>query len=117
MGNAQMSIKERIRDVINAQNMTVKGFAEAMDIPIRTLHNYLGGEREPSAEFLIKLSNKLNVNLNWLLLNKGEIYLSENKSTSLTIEESELLNQYHLINESGKRILQNISQIIFDELK
>lgn len=112
-----MGIEERIRDIINAQNMTVKGFAEAMDIPLRTLHNYLSGNREPSAEFLITLSNKLNINLNWLLLNKGEIYLSENKSISLTVEESELLNQYRLVNETGKRILKNTSQVIFDELK
>lgn len=117
MRDAQMGIEERIRDIINAQNMTVKGFAEAMDIPLRTLHNYLSGNRDPSAEFLIKLSNKLNINLNWLLINKGEIYLSGNKSISLTFEESELLNQYRLVNESGKRILKNISQIIFDELK
>ena len=69
-----MSIKERIRDVITAQDISIKGFSEAMDIPLRTLHNYLSGEREPSAEFLIKLSSKLNINLNWLLLDKGEIY-------------------------------------------
>ncbi|MFC0930265.1 helix-turn-helix domain-containing protein [Pasteurella multocida] len=112
-----MGIEDRIREVINARNMTIKGFAEEMDTPLRTLHNYLSGEREPSAEFLIKLSQSFNINLNWLLLNKGEIYLSESKSISLTVEEAELLNQYRSVNKSGKRILEQTSQIIFDELK
>ncbi|AHG76798.1 hypothetical protein X874_1600 [Mannheimia varigena USDA-ARS-USMARC-1312] len=35
----------------------------------------------------------------------------------MSIEESELLNQYRAINESGKRILKNTGRIVFDELK
>lgn len=111
-----MSIKERLRMVIEAQGMSIKAFAESVDTPLRTLHNYLSGEREPSSEFLSKIAEKFNINLNWLLLNKGEIYMNDGKDVSLSSEETMLLNQYRSVSESGKRILTNTSQAIFDEL-
>lgn len=114
--NAQMSIKERLRIVIESQEMSIKAFAELVDTPLRTVHNYLSGEREPSSEFLIKVATQFNINLNWLLLNRDDMYISDGNS-SLSIEESELLNQYRAINESGKRILKNTGRIVFDELK
>lgn len=114
--NAKMSIKERLRIVIESQDMSIKAFAELVDTPLRTVHNYLSGEREPSSEFLIKVATQFNINLNWLLLNRDDMYISDGNS-SLSIEESELLNQYRAINESGKRILKNTGRIVFDELK
>lgn len=114
--NAKMSIKERLRIVIESQEMSIKAFAELIDTPLRTVHNYLSGEREPSSEFLIKVATQFNINLNWLLLNRDDMYISDGNS-SLSIEESELLNQYRAINESGKRILKNTGRIVFDELK
>lgn len=114
--NAQMSIKERLRIVIESQQVSIKAFAELVDTPLRTVHNYLSGEREPSSEFLIKVATQFNINLNWLLLNRDDMYISDGNS-SLSIEESELLNQYRAINESGKRILKNTGRIIFDEMR
>lgn len=114
--NAKMSIKERLRIVIESQDMSIKAFAELVDTPLRTVHNYLSGEREPSSEFLIKVATQFNINLNWVLLNRDDMYISDGNS-SLSIEESELLNQYRAMNESGKRILKNMELIIFNEFR
>lgn len=111
-----MSIKERLRLVIESQNTTVKDFAELVDTPLRTLHNYLNSGKEPSSEFLSKVAEKLNINLNWLLLNQGEMYIAD-KGATLNADESELLHQYRAINESGKRILKTTSQAILNELR
>ena len=43
-----MSIKERLRLVIESQKLTVKDFAELVDTPLRTVHNYLNSGKEPS---------------------------------------------------------------------
>ena len=110
-----MCIKERLRIVIKSQNLTVKDFAEMVNTPLRTVHNYLNSGKEPSVEFLSKVSDKFNVNLNWLLLNKGEIYISS--SIDLTLNEYELLNIFDSLNESGKKILINISKLISLELR
>ena len=53
-----MSIKERLRLVIESQKLTVKDFAELVDTPLRTVHNYLNSGKEPSMEFLSKVSKK-----------------------------------------------------------
>ncbi|AAP95271.1 DNA-binding protein [[Haemophilus] ducreyi] len=112
-----MGINERLRHVIEAQKMTIKGFAETVDIPLRSVHNYLSGEREPSADALTKISNKLNINLNWLLLDQGEMYLNQSSDLTLNADEMNLLTQYRQTHDSGKRILQATSKIILDELK
>ena len=85
-----MSIKERLRLVIESQKLTVKDFAELVDTPLRTVHNYLNSGKEPSMEFLSKVSKKFNINLNWLLLNQEDMFLTE-KDINLNLDESELL--------------------------
>ncbi|VEI44401.1 Uncharacterised protein [Actinobacillus equuli] len=42
--------------------------------------------------------------------------MNDGKDVSLSSEETTLLNQYRSVSESGKRILTNTSQAIFDEL-
>lgn len=110
-----MSIKDRLREIIDSQNMSIKAFAESMQIPLRTLHNYLSGEREPSTEVLAKIATELNINLNWLLLGKDEMYLASN--TALSLDELKLLEHYRLTSEAGKKILQSTSQSIYQELQ
>ena len=110
-----MSIKERLRLVIESQKLTVKDFAELVDTPLRTVHNYLNSGKEPSMEFLSKISKKFNINLNWLLLNQEDMFLTE-KDINLNLDESELINNYRSANEVGKRILKRTSKIIFNEL-
>lgn len=110
-----MSIKERLRMVIEAQNVSIKAFAESVDTPLRTVHNYLSGEREPSSEFLSRVAGKFNINVNWLLLDKGEMHIIDDMH--LTADEFELLTQYRAINEVGRLVLKNVSQIMFNELK
>ena len=62
-----MSIKERLRLVIESQKLTVKDFAELVDTPLRTVHNYLNSGKEPSMEFLFEfLIFLLNIFLKFL---------------------------------------------------
>ncbi len=53
--------------------ITYKAFAGLVDIPYRTLQNYLNGERSPNIEALQKFAaNGLNVG--WLVTGEGEPY-------------------------------------------
>lgn len=49
-------------------------FALKLGIVPRAYINYERGERKPPYELLIKLSNDFNVNLNWLINNKGTMF-------------------------------------------
>ena len=67
-----MSIKERLREAMDAKSLTIKALSDLSKIPYRSLQNYLRGEREPNAEALVALSTHLNISIDWLLTGKGE---------------------------------------------
>ena len=100
-----MSISNRLREVMEYKGLSIKAFAELLDMPYRTLQNYLLNERDPSAEVLIKISDVLNVNLNWLMRGKGEVFNSFAVGT-LTESEQTLIDNY--------RMMSNDTQAAFD---
>lgn len=101
-----MSINNRLREVMEYKGLSIKAFAELLDIPYRTLQNYLLNERDPSAEVLIKVSDVLNVDLNWLMRNEGEMFYSSINSSKLNEKEQQLIKYY--------RKMSNDTQIAFD---
>lgn len=101
-----MSISNRLREVMEYKGLSIKAFAELLDVPYRTLQNYLLNERDPSAEVLIKISDVLNVDLNWLMRNEGEMFYSLINSSKLNEKEQQLIKYY--------RKMSNDTQIAFD---
>ena len=60
--DAKMSISNRLREVMEIKGLNIKCFSEQLNIPYRTLQNYLLHSRDPSAEVLVKVSEALEVN-------------------------------------------------------
>lgn len=89
-----MSISDRLREVMEYKGLNIKAFAELLNVPYRTLQNYLLNERDPSAEVLIKISDVLNVDLNWLMRGDGEIFRSSTYEDGLNEKEKQLINHY-----------------------
>ena len=100
-----MSISNRLREVMEYKGLSIKAFAELLDMPYRTLQNYLLNERDPSAEVLIKISDVLNVDLNWLIRSEGSMFRTH-LSGELTEKEKAIINHY--------RMMSNDMQIAFD---
>ena len=61
---------------MECKGLNIKAFAELLDVPYHTLQNYLLNQCTPSAEVLIKISDVLNVDLNWLMCGKGTMFNS-----------------------------------------
>lgn len=101
-----MSINNRLREVMEYKGLNIKAFAELLNVPYRTLQNYLLNERDPSAEVLIKISDVLNVDLNWLMCGKGTMFNSVVNGNELSEKERELISHY--------RMLSNDTQTAFD---
>lgn len=101
-----MSIAKRLKEVMEHKGLNIKTFAELLDIPYRTLQNYLLNERAPSAEVLIKVSDKLNVDLNWLMCGEGEIFRNSLHANNLTEKEQQLIECY--------RQMPRYTQVAFD---
>ena len=101
-----MSISNRLREVMEYKGLSIKAFAELLDMPYRTLQNYLLNERDPSAEVLIKISDVLNVDLNWLMRGEGEMFRGSMNENELSEKEKQLISHY--------RKMSNDTQIAFD---
>lgn len=101
-----MGISNRLREVMELKGLNIKTFAERLDVPYRTLQNYLLHSRDPSSEVLIKVSNVLNVDLNWLMCGEGDMFRRTMNESGLNEKEQQLINYY--------RKMSNDTQIAFD---
>ena len=97
-----MSIKERLREAMDAKSLTIKALSDLSKIPYRSLQNYLRGEREPNAEALVALSTHLNISIDWLLTGKGE---------AVGEEKAQPANQEQHFNQSDLKLLELLNQL------
>jgi hypothetical protein len=63
------SIGQRLRLFLTTNRIAVSKFADACEIPARSMHNYLSGKTNPGAEHLARMGDH-GVDLNWLLTGK-----------------------------------------------
>ncbi|HGA5503396.1 TPA: helix-turn-helix domain-containing protein [Salmonella enterica subsp. enterica serovar Potsdam] len=110
-----MSISERLKQVLEAQNLTITDAAARCGIPYRSLQNYLRGEREPKAEALVVIGTQLGISIDWLLTGRGVMnsshLLSDNAGSSLgeiTLREQKWLELFRGLDpDVQKNILQH----------
>ena len=84
-------------------NLNAKEFVAQIgnfyNISYRAYTSYESGERKMPVEFLKVLCEHYNVNLNWLIADKGEMFIDKNSTSdsNLKAEVEEILKQYGLI--------------------
>lgn len=77
---------------------SIEEMANILEMPPRTLGGYERGERVPSADFVAQLCKKLNVNANWFLTSKGEMFNGQNPiSGAFSPSEFVILNKNDLV--------------------
>jgi len=70
-------MEKRLKEFRTALNMQQGEFAREMNVLQQQLSKYERGENKPSADFLVKLAQKFGLNLNWLLLGRGAMFLED----------------------------------------
>lgn len=80
-----MSIGNRIIKILEVKKLTQKEFAELTGINAATLTSIKQNKYDPSAQTIIKICEIFNINANWLLTGKGEMFIThdDNKEISL----------------------------------
>ena len=73
-------ISENLLKLRKNLSLSQEEFALKLSITPRAYVNYERGERKPPYELLIKLSDDFNVNLNWLINDKDEMFLHQQPS-------------------------------------
>lgn len=101
-----MGMIDRLKEVMELKGLNIKTFAEQLDVPYRTLQNYLLHSRDPSVEILIKVSDMLNVDLNWLMRGQGNMFCNSLNTNELTKKEQLLIDHY--------RRMPRYAQMAFD---
>lgn len=69
-----MEIKDRIKIIMERENMASGAFAESISIQQSTLSHILNGRNNPSLDVIMKVHQKYDyINLEWLLYGKGNM--------------------------------------------
>ena len=98
---------ERINLLLKAKNVTARQFAEEIGIQPSGMSHIMSGRNNPSLDFVMKVVKRWpEVNINWLMLGKGEMYASvplnaqEQGSHSVSqAEERHGVEQYDLFDQ------------------
>jgi|GEM_PF-1802672 len=69
-----MSMSTRLRQLINDSGMNIKEFCDVVDVPYKTMQNYLAGTRKIGIEALTSISLQIKVNTDWLLTGEGPMF-------------------------------------------
>lgn len=68
---------ERINLLLKAKNVSARQFAEEIGIQPSGMSHILSGRNNPSLDFVMKVVKRWpEVNINWLMFGKGEMYAS-----------------------------------------
>ena len=60
-------LSKRLNEVRKSKGFSAKTMADALGIELRSYRNYESGNREPSLGALIKISDFLNISIDYLL--------------------------------------------------
>ena len=74
MNNTE-TLRERIEQIINKENLTYTQFARRIGIQGTIVSHIMNGRNKPSLDVIMKiLENFKNINAEWLLFGNGETY-------------------------------------------
>ena len=84
------TIGDRVRYTRLQYKLTLKEFANVLEVSTTTITNYESDKRTPDCTVLAKLQMKFHVDLNWLISGElGEKYIKFNE---LTLKEQRLIS-------------------------
>lgn len=91
-----MAIKDRIKEMRQARNLTQEQLAKRIGIAKSTLAGYETGIREPSIEIIGKIMYELDIDANYLWQDEG------NYQMQVSYLEMEHIKKYHNLDDFGK---------------
>jgi len=104
----------RIKSLRSILKLSQQQFGELIDCNRLLISRYENGESKPSYDIILKVAEKTNVNLNWLMMGEGAMFRDQSDRDVLELLKHE--------NEFFKRKMQfilneGLSSFTTDELK
>ncbi len=69
------NFSKRLKELRQKLNITQNDFANACNVKLTAISKYETGLVKPGFDMLYKIASVYNVNLNWLVLGEGEVFL------------------------------------------
>lgn len=87
-----MEIKDRIKLIMDKENMIAGTFADSIGVQQSTLSHVINGRNRPSLDVVMKIHQRYGyINLEWLLYGNGEMMNSDfSTETNATADETSL---------------------------
>ena len=108
-----MTIGKRLKEIRKELKITSKELADELGIPVRTIGSYERNEAQPGPKFFNNIHEKYNININWFLTGKGNMFVSEKTSADigyianlqerLNLSESEIDGLIDLLDSEASR--------------
>lgn len=87
--------KNNLKKIRFELGLSSQKLAEKLDVSQGSIVNYENGSRKPNYEFMEKLHDTFNVNLNWFISGKGEMFINEQNKFDLNkIDKTEFKKMF-----------------------
>ena len=77
-------MKERIRKLRRALDLTQQEFADKIGMKRNTIANYETGRNDPSASVISLICREFNANEDWLRTGEGEMFVQRTRNQVIT---------------------------------
>ena len=87
-------MKDRIKQVMENENLTSAQFADKLQINRAVISHILNGRNNPSLDVVTKILSEMDyISSDWLLSGKGEMYKTEEVDRSVSARNLDLFTQ------------------------
>lgn len=98
---------ENLKKIRQSLGLSVAKFADKLEMSASTLTGYERGERTPSLNLFTQLCTKANVNINWVVSGKGEMFINECENSHALIENPDCISRF---NKWGDRLCNLLTE-------
>lgn len=92
------TLGNRLKHIRTIKNLTQLDFGSAIGVTKQAIANVESSHSNPSIDFLSKLIENFNVNVNWLITGKGELFMN---NTLELIEDEFTLKVEKILRNKG----------------
>ncbi len=122
-------MNERIKDIRKKEGLSQQKFADKLGIARGNIAAYEVGKNAPSDAVISLICSKFNVNKDWLLIGKGDMYdVPEDETAAVVselLEESNpfydiiisIMKSYKKLDDKSQAALNDLIQELMDNMK
>ena len=103
-----MVIHDRLKEIRKFLNLSIREFAKEISYSHGVYGQVEHGDRKPTDRIIQLITSRFNINKEWLLTGKGEMFASDSPDLRL----DKIINVYNLVNPILKEALFDCSKML-----